>query len=69
MPTLFDVLRRRNNPAMVIDTEDNADGARGPDQYRTLPAFNARKRRSNQTKQPMEKKSAMDKASNELPTF
>lgn len=54
---------------MVIDAEENTDEARGPDQYRTQPALNARKRRSNQTKQPVDKKSATDKASNELPTL
>lgn len=54
---------------MAIDSEENADGVRGPDQYRAQPVFNARKRRSNQMKLTAEKKSTMDKASNELPTF
>lgn len=70
IPNILDLLRRANSPIIYVDADENGDVARDPNQHRTKTSVMARKRRSNQNRQPVaEHLAAMNEQSSETPAF
>lgn len=70
IPNILDLLRRGNAPIVYVDSDENGDVAREPDQHRTKTSYNARERRSNQNRQPVsEHLATINGRSSESPAF